>query len=95
MPIESYRRDEIVNSIRAYNEIPEVDIYQLALVSSKVPDYNLYDKMKKNYMENPVITNNNISTENVNKITDKNKNMNQPSQNEEYVINESEIIGEI
>lgn len=95
LPIESYRRDEIVNSIRAYNEIPEVDIYQLALVSSKVPDYNLYDKMKKNYMENPVITNNNISTENENKITDKNKNMNQPSQNEEYVINESEIIGEI
>ena len=95
LPIESYRRDEIVNSIRAYNEIPEVDIYQLALVSSKVPDYILYDKMKKNYMENPVITNNNISTENENKITDKNKNMNQPSQNEEYVINESEIIGEI
>ena len=62
---------------------------------SNVPDYNLYDKMKKNYMENPVITNNNISTENENKITDKNKNMNQPSQNEEYVINESEIIGEI
>mgnify|MGYP003548697238 CR=1 FL=1 len=60
VPVESYRRDEIVSAIKVYNEIPEVDIYQLALVSSKVPDYNLYDKMKKNYMESPVITNNNL-----------------------------------
>ena len=95
LPIESYRRDEIVNSIRAYNEIPEVDIYQLALVSSKVPDYNLYDKMKKNYMESPVITNNNISTENINQTTDKNKNINQPSQNEEVESKQPEVVGEI
>ena len=95
LPIESYRRDEIVNSIRAYNEIPEVDIYQLALVSSKVPDYNLYDKMKKNYMESPVITNNNISTENINQNTDKNKNINKPSQNEEVESKQPEVVGEI
>ena len=90
LPIESYRRDEIVNSIRAYNEIPEVDIYQLALVSSKVPDYNLYDKMKKNYMESPVITNNNLLENNDNSSKFESK-----SQNEEVESKQPEVVGEI
>ena len=90
MPIESYRRDEIVNSIRAYNEIPEVDIYQLALVSSKVPDYNLYDKMKKNYMESPVITNNNLLEKNENSSKFESN-----SQKEESELKQTEVVGEI
>ena len=62
----------------------------MALVSSKVPDYNLYDKMKKNYMESPVITNNNLLENN-----DNTSKFESNSQKEESKSKQPEIIGEI
>ena len=96
VPVESYRRDEIVSAIKVYNEIPEVDIYQLALVSSKVPDYKLYDKMKKEYMETPVIHRNEKSSS-VNTL-DKNNFEQQMSTDNQNDVNkqpESNLFGEI
>ena len=91
--VESFRRDEIVNSIRAYNEIPEVDIYQLALVSAKVPDFNLYNKLKNSYIENPTIANTNNFTyeQNSNNKIDNSSDL----QNNESKSNVPEVVGEI
>lgn len=47
--IESLRKDELLRNIKLYKDFPSVEIFSIAVESSKIPDYSLYEKMKNNY----------------------------------------------
>lgn len=44
--VESIRRDDLTRAIRIYLECPEVELSLFAITSSKLPDYDLYKKVK-------------------------------------------------
>lgn len=50
--LESVRRDDLLKSIQIYKENKFVDLLNFSLVSSKVPDFELYDKLKSSFFDN-------------------------------------------
>lgn len=50
--IESVRREDLLRSIRLYEDCPEVDLMTFALKESKVPDYALYKNLQNKYFTN-------------------------------------------
>ncbi|MDY5123955.1 MAG: hypothetical protein SPE59_09200 [Treponema sp.] len=43
---ESVRREDILRSIRIYNDYPEIDLTAFAITEAKIPDFKLYSKMQ-------------------------------------------------
>ena len=43
--IESLRREEILRGIQIYKDFPELDVTVFSIISSKIPDYNMYKKI--------------------------------------------------
>lgn len=50
--VESIRRDELTKTMRIYQECPEVQLSLFAVKSSKIPDYDLYNKVRTNFFTN-------------------------------------------
>lgn len=48
--IESLRRDDLLKEIKVYREIPEIDVYLLSVTESRVPDFDLYTRLKNRYI---------------------------------------------
>lgn len=44
--VNSIRRDDLTKSLRIYQECPDVELSLFAITSSKVPDYDLYKKVR-------------------------------------------------
>ena len=42
---ESLKREEILRGIQIYKDFPELDVSVFAIVTSKLPDYNMYKKI--------------------------------------------------
>ena len=42
---ESLRREEILRGIQIYKEFPELDVTVFSIMTSKLPDYNMYKKI--------------------------------------------------
>lgn len=47
---ESLRHDDLLNAIQIYKENPFVELVNFSLVSSKIPDFELYDSLKEKVM---------------------------------------------
>ena len=61
--LESVKRDELLRAIKFYEDCPLIELMNFSLISSKVPDFELYDKLKMRFFENPVEIKNEINTE--------------------------------
>ena len=61
--LESVKRDELLREIKFYEDCPLIELMNFSLISSKVPDFELYDKLKMRFFENPVEIKNEINTE--------------------------------
>ena len=58
--LESVKRDELLRAIKFYEDCPLIQLMNYSLVSSKTPDFELYDKLKSRFFESPIV----IKTEN-------------------------------
>lgn len=79
---ESVRRDDLLNAIQIYKENPFVELVNFSLVSSKIPDFELYDNLKRKFM-----------TESTKIVSEKNKDR-QDAKTETENSNEIEEINE-
>lgn len=61
--LESVKRDELLRAIKIYEDCPLIQLMSFSLTSSKIPDFELYDKLKLRFFENSVEINNEIDTE--------------------------------
>ena len=52
--LESVKRDELLREIKFYEDCPLIELMNFSLVSSKVPDFELYDKLKLRFFENSI-----------------------------------------
>ena len=43
--VESLRREEILRGIQIYKDFPELDVTVFSIMTSKLPDYNMYKKI--------------------------------------------------
>ena len=43
---ESVRRDDLLRNIKIYEEFPEIELSVFAVTKSKIPDYELYEKVR-------------------------------------------------
>ena len=53
----------MLRAIKFYEDCPLIELMNFSLISSKVPDFELYDKLKMRFFENPVAIKNEINTE--------------------------------
>ena len=44
---ESLRRDELLRGIQIYKDFPEIDVSTFAITKSKLPDYEMYRKLRE------------------------------------------------
>ena len=59
---ESVKRDELLREIKFYEDCPLIELMNFSLVSSKVPDFELYDKLKLRFFENSIELNTEINS---------------------------------
>lgn len=64
--VESIRRDDLTKALRIYQECPEVQLSLFAITSSKVPDYDLYKKVRSQVFNSDIINNHSYNTSNSN-----------------------------
>ena len=62
--VESIRRDDLTKALRIYQECPEVQLSLFAITSSKVPDYDLYKKVRNQIFNSDLINSRSYSTSN-------------------------------
>lgn len=56
--VESMRKDEILRNVQIYKEFPSVEVYSLSIEKSKIPDFQLYNKIQNgNYLNQTNIIN--------------------------------------
>ena len=60
--LESVKRDELLREIKFYEDCPLIELMNFSLVSSKVPDFELYDKLKLRFFENSIELNTEINS---------------------------------
>ena len=60
--LESVKRDELLREIKFYDDCPLIELMNFSLVSSKVPDFELYDKLKLRFFENSIELNTGINS---------------------------------
>ena len=60
--LESVKRDELLREIKFYEDCPFIELMNFSLVSSKVPDFELYDKLKLRFFENSIELNTEINS---------------------------------
>ena len=60
--LESVKRDELLRAIKFYEDCPLIELMNFSLVSSKVPDFELYDKLKLRFFENSIELNTEINS---------------------------------
>ena len=61
--LESVKREELLRAIKFYEDCPLIQLMNFSLISSKIPDFELYDRLKLRIFENPVEVKNEINTE--------------------------------
>ena len=61
--LESVKREELLRAIKFYEDSPLIQLMNFSLISSKIPDFELYDRLKLRIFENPVEVKNEINTE--------------------------------
>ena len=52
--LESVKRDELLREIKFYEDCPLIELMNFSLISSKVPDFELYEKLKLRFFENSI-----------------------------------------
>ena len=60
--LESVKRDELLREIKFYEDCPLIELMNFSLISSKVPDFELYDKLKLRFFENSIELNTEINS---------------------------------
>ena len=62
--VESIRRDDLTKALRIYQECPEVQLSLFSITSSKVPDYDLYKKVRNQILNSDLINSRSYSKSN-------------------------------
>lgn len=61
--VESIRRDELTKALKLYQECPEVQLSLFAVTNVKIPDYELFNSVRNQVLNNNIINQNNTNSE--------------------------------